>query len=151
MGTPPPRPDHEKIYHTLNKINDQSEPWDYFPFNDRDFTSVAELTLVPGCPPGLFAEQFVELTPMPPTTGHDAEPTPPPAFSPLPTIIPTHPTASNGLPAGLNITTGTPPMLPSPAIAFPAPLARRATRRHGCAAADLPYLVDKFFYTGADP
>ncbi len=33
---------------------------DYFVFNDRDFTSVAELTLVPGCPPGLFTKQFVE-------------------------------------------------------------------------------------------
>ena len=31
-----------------------------FPFHDRDFTSVAELLLVPGCPPGLFTKQFVE-------------------------------------------------------------------------------------------
>ena len=29
------------MYHTLARINNQSEPWDYFPFNDRDFTSVA--------------------------------------------------------------------------------------------------------------
>ena len=34
--------------------------WAHFPFNDRDFTSVAELLLVPGCPPGLFTKQFVE-------------------------------------------------------------------------------------------
>ncbi|MGO9597590.1 MAG: hypothetical protein ACLP7Q_06170 [Isosphaeraceae bacterium] len=40
-----------------------SEPWDYFPFNDRDFTSVAELLLVPGCPPGLFTKQFAEFAP----------------------------------------------------------------------------------------
>ncbi len=33
---------------------------DYFVFNDRDFVSAAELTLVPGCPPGLFTKQFVE-------------------------------------------------------------------------------------------
>ena len=46
----------------------RTEPWDYFPFNDRDFTSVAELMLVPGCPPGLFTKQFVELAPMPPST-----------------------------------------------------------------------------------
>ena len=39
------------------------EPWDYFPFNDRDFTSVAELLMVPGCPPGLFTKQFVEFAP----------------------------------------------------------------------------------------
>ena len=31
-----------------------------FPINDRDFASVAELLLVPGCPPGLFTKQFVE-------------------------------------------------------------------------------------------
>ena len=48
--------------------NDQAETWDYFVFNDRDFTSVAELMLVPGCPPGLFTKQFVELAPMPPST-----------------------------------------------------------------------------------
>ena len=58
----------QKIYHTIGQINDQPEPWDYFPFNDRDFTSVAELMLVPGCPPGLFTKQFVELAPMPPST-----------------------------------------------------------------------------------
>ena len=56
------------MYHTLGAINNRSEPWDYFVFNDRDFTSVAELTLVPGCPPGLFTKQFVELAPMPPST-----------------------------------------------------------------------------------
>ena len=40
-----------------------NEPWDYFPFNDRDFTSVAELLMVPGCPPGLFTKQFAEFAP----------------------------------------------------------------------------------------
>ena len=34
--------------------------WSPFPFHDRDFASVAELLLVPGCPPGLFTKQFVE-------------------------------------------------------------------------------------------
>ena len=70
------------IYHTLGHPNDggftfqptgaltatttatQQEPWDYFPFNDRDFTSVAELLLVPGCPPGLFTKQFAEFAPV---------------------------------------------------------------------------------------
>jgi hypothetical protein len=36
------------------------KPWANMPFNDRDFTSVAELLLVPGCPPGLFTKQFIE-------------------------------------------------------------------------------------------
>ena len=60
------------IYHTLGLPNDNTvytavtpmqfyEPWDYFPFNDRDFTSVAELLMVPGCPPGLFTKQFAEF------------------------------------------------------------------------------------------
>ena len=40
-----------------------SENWDYFAFNDRDFSSVAELLLVPGCPPGLFTKQFAEFAP----------------------------------------------------------------------------------------
>ena len=51
------------IYHTLGIDNDQHEPWDYFPFHDRDFTGVAELMLVPGCPPGLFTKQFAEFAP----------------------------------------------------------------------------------------
>ena len=37
--------------------------WDFFPFHDRDFTSVAELLLVPDCRPGLFTKQFVEEPP----------------------------------------------------------------------------------------
>ncbi|MBX6315075.1 MAG: hypothetical protein IRY99_19495, partial [Isosphaeraceae bacterium] len=59
-----------KIFHTLggkrganpndSDSNEQNENWDYFPFFDRDFTSVAELLLVPGCPPGLFTKLFVE-------------------------------------------------------------------------------------------
>ena len=39
------------------------ELWDYLVFNDRDFSSVAELLLVPGCPPGLFTKQFAEFAP----------------------------------------------------------------------------------------
>ena len=63
------------IYHTLGSRTTgpsstpitanpvQQEEWDYFAFNDRDFTSVFELTLVPGCPPGLFTKQFAEFAP----------------------------------------------------------------------------------------
>jgi hypothetical protein len=54
----------QQIYHTLTLANNQADPaWDYFPFHDRDFTSVAELLLVPGCPPGLFTKQFAEVAP----------------------------------------------------------------------------------------
>ena len=111
------------FYHTLGAVNDQNEPWDWFMFNDRDFTSVAELMFVPGCPPGLFTKQFVELPPMAPTsstnfvaptTGNNYTnfpvpgPTatlsftfppanPPNAFSPAPTIV-----AASGIPAPPN-------------------------------------------------
>ena len=62
------------IYHTLGFPNDGAystpttapgiqEYWDLFPFHDRDFTSAFELTLVPGCPPGLFTKQFAEFAP----------------------------------------------------------------------------------------
>ncbi len=51
------------IYHTFGKQNDLGSNWDYIPFHDRDFTSVAELMLVPGCPPGLFTKQFAEEVP----------------------------------------------------------------------------------------
>jgi hypothetical protein len=61
----------QDICHTLGWANEYEqgsgnltmERWDYFPFNDRDFTSVAELLLVPGCAPGLFTKQFVEFAP----------------------------------------------------------------------------------------
>ena len=61
------------IYHTLGIANDQAEPWDYFPFHDRDFTGVAELMLVPGCPPGLFTKQFAEFAPSRTSSGHFAQ------------------------------------------------------------------------------
>jgi hypothetical protein len=70
------------IYHSLGKVSTvargrtkgaggarggggagASDDWDFFPFHDRDFTSVAELLLVPGCPPGLFTKQFIEFAP----------------------------------------------------------------------------------------
>jgi large repetitive protein len=39
------------------------EEWDYVQFNDRDFTSVAELLMVPSTAPGLFTKQFGEMPP----------------------------------------------------------------------------------------
>src|SRR5262249_55413400 len=68
--------------------------WDFFPFHDRDFTSVAELLLVPCCPPGLFTKRFVEEAPpiapgqalvSPPAL---TAPTPPNAGIPFPAGIP---------------------------------------------------------------
>ena len=64
---------YSTIYHTLGIANDQAEPWDYFPFHDRDFTGVAELMLVPGCPPGLFTKQFAEFAPSRTSSGHFAQ------------------------------------------------------------------------------
>jgi hypothetical protein len=103
-----------KIYHGLGTAATATEAWDYFPSHDRDFTSVAELMLVPGCPPGLFTKQFVENAPSSTFT--------------TPTPLPQLPT---GLP--LKVTAGTIPT--SPAL-LAAPHV-------------YPYLVDKFFYTGA--
>ena len=143
MGTPAGQIT-QKIYHTLNKINDQSEPWDYFPFNDRDFTSVAELMLVPGCPPGLFTKQFVELAPMPPST--TTTPTSPPVTFPVPAIIPTNPNATMGYPPVPF--TGTPPVVPNAAVAFPAALGGAAPAGTVAQPHTYPYLVDKFFYSG---
>ena len=59
-----------QVFHTLGIANDQAEPWDYFPFHDRDFTGVAELMLVPGCPPGLFTKQFAEFAPSRTSSGN---------------------------------------------------------------------------------
>ena len=50
-------------YHTLGWANEVTENSAFFPFHDRDFTSVGELTLVPGCPPGLLTKQFTENVP----------------------------------------------------------------------------------------
>ncbi len=49
-------------YQTINAAtaSPRDTNWAPFPFHDRDFASVAELLLVPGCPPGLFTKQFVE-------------------------------------------------------------------------------------------
>jgi len=58
--------DAKAIAHTLGRSPAGSvrDSWDHFAFHDRDFMSVAELLLVPGCPPGLFTKQFVEGQPI---------------------------------------------------------------------------------------
>ncbi len=62
---PPTPPYPNSIFCTLGNTNDPGntnlrDNWDYLPFHDRDFTSVTELLMVPGCPPGLFTKQFIE-------------------------------------------------------------------------------------------
>ncbi len=50
-----------RILHTLGEQNRPNEsPWDHLAFHDRDFTSVAELLMVPNCPPALFTKIFAE-------------------------------------------------------------------------------------------
>ena len=48
----------DSINNNSNSITDSA--WSHIAFNDRDFTSVAELLLVPGCPPGLFTKQLID-------------------------------------------------------------------------------------------
>ena len=70
--------------------------WDYLPFHDRDFSSVAELMLVPGCPPGLFTKQFVEVRAQLINAAHKTTQTTPPAkastlAAPAKAVVPTFP------------------------------------------------------------
>jgi len=112
------------IYNSIGEKGDRADyAWDYFQFNDRDFTSVAELLMVPGCPPGLFTKQFVEFAP--PVTVSSA-----PLLTP-PAIPPTTP-----LPLPVKFSRPTEP--PDPA----------GTNRDSSQPHTFPYLVDKFFYTG---
>ncbi|MDB5349438.1 MAG: hypothetical protein JWN86_685 [Planctomycetota bacterium] len=94
QGTITPTQISGNIYHTIDRTNSNGENWDIFPFHDRDFQSVAELLLVPACPPGLFTKQFVEYpgvpapiapqTPAPMAFGVNTGATPPTARGILP-------------------------------------------------------------------
>ena len=114
----------------------RGEAWDYFPFQDRDFMNVAELLMVPGCPPGLFTKQFVENAPD--TTVFRANPDPSPndpsnANAPYPYLTPPPNQPTN--PAA-NATT-----LNTDVVGRPLLVAPRT----------YPYLVDEFFYTAVEP
>jgi len=112
------------------------EPWDYFTFNDRDFTSVAELLLVPGCPPGLFTKQFAEF---PPSAANVTN-----FFSQV-TPLPSGPAAQySALPLAPVASPGA-PVQATASIPFNATVATPLTPHA------FPYLVDKFFYTAASP
>ncbi len=108
------------IYHTLGIANDQAEPWDYLPFHDRDFTGMVELTLVPGCPPGLFTKQFAEFAPSRTSSGIFAQIQPQAA---PPQVVVAFATAATAFLTGSAAN-------PIPPHTF-------------------PYLIDKFFYTGS--
>ncbi len=73
------------IFHSFDASGNSNDNWDHFPFHDRDFQSLAELFLVPACPPGLFTKQFVELgdpTAFNPTAAPLGDLPPPSADSP---------------------------------------------------------------------
>ena len=60
-GNPQTQAMTKLIQQSINNANGTTDTnWAHFPFHDRDFSNVAELLLVPGCPPGLFTKQFVE-------------------------------------------------------------------------------------------
>jgi hypothetical protein len=173
-------------YHSLGQPNDTAENWDYLVFNDRDFTSVAELLLVPGCPPGLFTKQFVEIAPsqitaanifsgatgvtalatpnLTTTTLVGAGGTPPTTVAPVPPsttppVLSTFKTATapfysvsaaTTLPTPVNPNGYTPPAT-QPAVATLGTVSatQLATVMTPVQPRAYPYLVDKFFYTGA--
>ena len=133
-GTGKPNAITTNIYHTLSGSNDSAQngsgrgagrdAWDYFPFNDRDFTSVIELLLVPGCPPGLFTKQFVENSPVSPWPAYNLT-SPPPLSTTVPAAPPSTPVA------GTRYGASNPSSISTPQT--------------------YPYLCDEFFYTAASP
>src|SRR5262249_46388218 len=78
------------VAHTLGMRNQPANTeWDYIPFLDRDFTSLAEVLLVPRSPPGLFTKQFAEQgPPAPPRTPGAPFVTPPPSRPDPPRALP---------------------------------------------------------------
>jgi large repetitive protein len=80
LSAPPP-----SITHTLGKRNSPAETdWDYVSFLDRDFTSLAEMLLVPRCAPGLFTKKFIEQAPPAPVPPPGAPFVTPPSVRPAP-------------------------------------------------------------------
>ncbi|MGP0070210.1 MAG: hypothetical protein ACLQGP_42250 [Isosphaeraceae bacterium] len=175
------------IYNTLGAVNDSAENWDYFVFNDRDFSSVAELMLVPGCPPGLFTKQFVEFAPsmmnaadifatVNTLTAPSQVNTPTSAMSGASTAAAsanTTPTAPLSAPSAIgSLSTATVPFLsvsqatstsaigskptgtPPPGLPLTVPALSPSLTQPGSPTTPVqphayPYLVDKFYYTGA--
>jgi hypothetical protein len=115
-----------------NSPNDSTSGWDYFPFHDRDFTSVTELLLVPGVPPGLFTKQFVELAP-------DSTQTPPFPVSTATTMPPAAKPATSATTSSMANTTVSTAGTPFPVATGTTPAPPQT----------YPYLIDNFFYSGA--
>jgi hypothetical protein len=88
---------------------------------------MAELMLVPGCPPGLFTKQFAEFAPSRTSSGNFAQVEPKSAPPPTITSFDTAATAFLTSSATKNVLGGSGPEQPH----------------------TFPYLVDRFFYTGA--
>ncbi len=158
----------QQIYHTLGWANEYeqgssnglAEPWDYFPFNDRDFTSVAELLLVPGCSPGLFTKQFVEFAPnagnVSTIFGMVTPTVVPPAGVPALTILPPATSTTTGgtttTAGGPMAPTGTSAMQPYSTGSTPFSYAYSTAttgRPSTPQPRTYPYLNDEFFYTGS--
>jgi len=152
------------IFHTLGWANEYeqgstnpaAEPWDYLPFHDRDFTGVAELMLVPGCPPGLFTKQFVEFAPSQANasifTAVMPLATPPVYALPWPTPqLPATAQGGGGIPGGPAAGTAveayftaSTPLLYTNGYAVVAPFAATTPYQPHT----YPYLNDEFFYSG---
>ena len=147
------------IYHTLGwaneyeqgSLNSLAEPWDYFPFNDRDFTSVAELMLVPGCPPGLFTKQFVEFSPAADNVAKIFSAVIPNAVPPTGGVSPTIQGVSNGTTTGGPTTATYNTVQPYNTASTPFGYIYN-TAATGASSTpqprSYPYLNDEFFYTG---
>ena len=114
------------ILHSLGAANNPIDSqWDFFPFNDRDFMSPAELLLVPGCPPGLFTKQFVE----------DNDP------YDINNVVSAHDDLSPG-------STATPPTGYLMTLAI-TPSNARGMTFNATTPRTYPYLVDKFYFSAA--
>ena len=119
------------FYQTIDSEGSPKDTsWCPLVINDRDFTSVAELLMVPGCPPGLFTKQFVEepypgwiatptTTPTTFATGSDDTDLASPVKAPTPSTKPVGGRVDFGV---------TSPAIPEPTF---------------------PYLPDNFYYTAA--
>ncbi len=132
------RPTTSTIQQSINNNNPNSDTnWQHFPFHDRDFSNVAELLLVPGCPPGLFTKQFVE------------EPYPGNVFTDAARTMTATGTDDRDLAASL---TAAPTSSPNPSRVgrqdFAVSPALSATPP-GVTSPTYPYLTDNFYYTAA--
>ncbi len=133
---------------TTSTINDslgtytRSDAWDYLPFNDRDFTSVVELAMVPSCPPGLFSKQFCEAAP--PILGTTPISSVVQAGSTF-AITPTSSNTTTVAQVNLNKNSTTTPYQPFlNNSTLPASFSQTSPPH------TFPYLNDEFFYTAAN-